>query len=80
MNKATNTELRRVFAERLKESLYARYSTTRAFALTIEGVTPNAVRLWTSGASMPKPDMWPGICHLLGVSADWLLGIEDECQ
>lgn len=40
------------------------------------GVTPQAVSKWERGASLPDTALLPGICTLLKVRADVLLGIE----
>lgn len=40
------------------------------------GVTPQAVSKWERGASLPDIALLPGICSLLKVRADALLGIE----
>lgn len=40
------------------------------------GVTPQAVSKWERGASLPDVALLPGICSLLKVCADALLGIE----
>lgn len=47
------------------------------FALRI-GVTPQAVSKWERGNGLPDVSLLSGICSVLGISADALLGINDK--
>lgn len=48
--------------------------TQEEFALRL-GVTPQAVSKWERGAGLPDISFLNGICSILGISADTLLGI-----
>ena len=41
------------------------------------GVTQPAWAQWEIGARQPKRDVFAYLCKQLGVSADWLLGLDD---
>ena len=42
------------------------------------GVTPQAVSRWERGNGLPDLSLLKGICNILHVSADTLLGIRDN--
>ena len=42
------------------------------------GVTPQAVSRWERGNSLPDISLIKGICDILSISANTLLGIENE--
>ncbi len=44
------------------------------------GITQAAWAQWETGARQPKLDVFAYLCRRLGVSADWLLGIDDSQQ
>ena len=41
-------------------------------------VSNQAVSKWESGNCCPDMELIPDICRFYGVSADWLLGMEEE--
>lgn len=42
------------------------------------GVTPQALSKWERGQSYPDVVLFSDICEVLGASADWLLGVEQQ--
>ena len=42
------------------------------------GVTPQAVSKWERGNGLPDVTLIEGICRVLGISADTLLGISEK--
>lgn len=55
----------------------AKKMTQDEFASRI-GVTPQAVSKWERGNGLPDVSLLSGICSVLGISADALLGISDK--
>jgi len=41
-------------------------------------VERKAVSNWTNGKHLPRADSLYSLCEVLGVSADWLLGLEER--
>ena len=69
------------FADRLKQARNARglSQADLAAALHLSGaveVTQSAVSYWESGKNQPTLDAFVALTRALGVSADWLLGID----
>ena len=60
---------------RIAESLQAKGLTQRSLAQRI-GVTEAVMSRYISGEREPKPDMLANIATALGVTSDYLLGIE----
>ena len=69
------------FSERLKQARSARglSQADLAAALAQSGtgeVTQSAVSYWESGKNLPTLDAFAALTQALGVSADWLLGLD----
>lgn len=69
------------FSERLKQARSARglSQADLATALAQGGtgeVTQSAVSYWESGKNLPTLDAFAALTQALGVSADWLLGLD----
>ena len=64
------------FAERLR-MLRGTRSQAEMGAVVGGGVTQPAWAQWEIGARQPKLDVFAHLCKQLGVSADWLLGLDD---
>jgi transcriptional regulator with XRE-family HTH domain len=66
------------FAKRLKQAREARGLSQNGLAAALGGeVTQSAVSYWESGKNLPATEMLRELCGVLGVSADWLLGLDD---
>lgn len=66
------------FAKRLKQAREARGLSQNGLAAALGGeVTQSAVSYWESGKNLPATETLRELCSVLGVSADWLLGLED---
>jgi transcriptional regulator with XRE-family HTH domain len=66
------------FAKRLKQAREARGLSQNGLAAALGGeVTQSAVSYWESGKNLPATETLRELCTVLGVSADWLLGLED---
>lgn len=66
-----------VFAERLTRALGARQLTKKEFAEAV-GYDKHSVIQWTTAKRLPRGEAIIAICTMLGVSADWLLGLDEE--
>ena len=71
------------FPRRLKQAREARGLSqgglAAALAATSAGeITQSAVSYWESGKNLPATEMLRELCSVLGVSADWLLGLDDS--
>ncbi len=64
------------FATRLKELRIEKGLTQKQASLAV-GLSPNAFANYEIGLREPSFDTLIRICRLFGVSADYLLGIED---
>jgi transcriptional regulator with XRE-family HTH domain len=64
-------------AKNLKE-LRAAFNYTQGFIAQKLGVAISAVHYWETGASEPKANYIFSLARLFNVSADYLLGLEDE--
>jgi transcriptional regulator with XRE-family HTH domain len=65
------------FSERLKQARSARGLSQADLATALAGeVTQSAVSYWESGKNLPTLDAFVALTRALGVSADWLLGID----
>ncbi len=69
------------FSERLKQARSARglsqADLAAALAQSSAGeVTQSAVSYWESGKNLPTLDAFAALTQALGVSADWLLGLD----
>lgn len=65
------------FGERLKKSIRQQGYTQAKFAELIY-VSPTNLWRWMHGLSEPKINDLKRICIILNISADWLLGVNDE--
>ena len=63
------------FAERLRALRGTR--SQMEMAAFVGGITQAAWAQWEMGARQPKLDVFAHICKQLGVTADWLIGIDD---
>lgn len=69
------------FGERLKQARSARGLSQADLAAALHGmrsgeVTQSAVSYWESGKNLPTLDAFVALTAALGVSADWLLGLD----
>lgn len=69
------------FGDRLKQARSARGLSqadlaAALLATTAIDVTQSAVSYWESGKNLPTLDAFVALTRALGVSADWLLGID----
>jgi transcriptional regulator with XRE-family HTH domain len=65
------------FGDRLKQARGARGLSQADLAAALSGeVTQSAVSYWESGKNLPTLDTFVALTQALGVSADWLLGLE----
>lgn len=69
--------MRNLFSERLSELLKINHLTKRAFALKIH-VSAMSVSDWTTGKVQPTAENIYLIAMYFNVSADYLLGLEDD--
>lgn len=68
--------------QRLKQAREARGLSQGGLAAALaertgEALTQSAVSYWESGKNLPATETLRELCAVLGVSADWLLGLED---
>lgn len=68
------------FGDRLKQARAARGLSQADLAAALQAgaieVTQSAVSYWESGKNLPTLDAFVALTRALGVSADWLLGID----
>lgn len=64
----------KTIGDRLKYSLEIRKMTQREFAERLDMTEPTISR-YIKGTRQPNADTIIAICRVLGVSADWLLGM-----
>lgn len=69
--------MKNLFASRLTELIKENNLSKRAFALKI-GVSAMSVSDWTNGKVQPTAENIYTIAMTFNVSADYLLGLEDE--
>lgn len=69
-----------IFSQQLNEAIKASCTTNAALARRI-GASACSVAGWRRGKNMPDGYNIAAICRALGVSADWLLGLDakGEC-
>ncbi len=65
----------RNFGQRISEYRKNKNITQEELAIRL-GVTPQALSKWERGQSLPDVTLLADICQVLGVSADYLLGVE----
>ena len=65
------------FGNRLKKCLELRNMKQKEFAKKL-GVTECSISRYINDERQPKADMIVNMCRVLGVSADWLLGMIGE--
>lgn len=70
-------EMLKDFPVRLTRAIYANGLNKSSFAEYMR-CSRNSVWEWTRGASTPNAFWTVKMAFLLGVSADWLLGLSDE--
>lgn len=66
-----------VFAERLTKALEERQMMKKDFAKEV-GYDKHSIIQWTTAKRLPRGEAIIAICTTLGVSADWLLGLDEE--
>lgn len=66
-----------LFANRLNETIEALGVSTAEIARMV-GVNQYSVKGWRTGRNMPDGYNVAKICKALNVSADWLLGLDEE--
>ncbi len=66
-----------IFAIRLKELRIERGMTQKKLAKAID-TTDDSIFSWEKGRSQPSLEMLRSLCICLDISADYLLGLEDE--
>ena len=64
-----------IFATRLRQALQKRHMTQTALCQAV-GVSGWVVCHWCSGRQMPQSRYLPEIARELGVTTDWLLGVD----
>lgn len=67
----------KIFAERLKELRQEHNLSQKEFGKSI-GATYSAISYWESNTNEPKISYIVAICTRYGITADYLLGLEDE--
>lgn len=68
---------RNPLAKRLRQARQARHLSQGGLAAALGGeVTQSAISYWESGKNLPTVDSLRELCRALGVSADWLLGLD----
>lgn len=74
MNQLKNDKVRQAFATRFRQALAALgYSVSDQKAVRqLFGVSPQAVRKWAEGLSMPNSARMPAVAAVLGVRRAWL--------
>ena len=70
-------ELAAIVGKRLRIALAAQDKTVFVWA-QLHGFAPKSIYRWRLGKSLPDTHSIPMLCMALGVSADWLLGLEDD--
>lgn len=73
----TDLPVKDTFAARLDLSMYNHGMSTAEIAQELH-VQEATARSWVTGSRTPTLDSLASVCKLLGVSADWLLGLEDK--
>lgn len=73
----TEQEMIEVFGERLKR-LIGKNKTTQLDLSYAVDVDVTSVQNWCAGRHLPNAYFIPKICKALNVSADYLLGMEEE--
>ena len=66
-----------VFSDRMREAREKR-GVGKDVAAKMIGVGETVVRYWENGQRVPNAWSLYQICMAYGVSADWLLGLEDK--
>ena len=73
-----------LFANRLRIALASAmggddYATVRGYTVWARrhGINPNSLRNWLTMGVLPTADSLHALCAELGVSAGWLIGLED---
>lgn len=59
--------------DRIREAREARKMSQSDLARAL-GIRPQAVNNWESGATQPRPQKYPDLCRVLGVTRSYLLG------
>ena len=66
-----------IFSIRLKELRKEKGLTQKQFAKALN-TTDDSIYSWERGRSQPSIEMIINICKVLSISADYLLGLEDD--
>ncbi len=53
---------------------------TQKYVFTKLGVSPNCYASWEQGRTQPDIESLRKLCIIFDISADVLLGIDDECE
>jgi transcriptional regulator with XRE-family HTH domain len=82
MNQLKNDKVRQAFASRFRQALTALgYSVSDQKAVReLFGVSPQAVRKWAEGLSMPNSARMPAVAAVLGVRRAWLQDGEEPVK
>jgi transcriptional regulator with XRE-family HTH domain len=82
MNQLKNDKVRQAFATRFRQALAALgYSVSDQKAVReLFGVSPQAVRKWAEGLSMPNSARMPAVAAVLGVRRAWLQDGEEPVK
>jgi transcriptional regulator with XRE-family HTH domain len=82
MNQLTNDKVRQAFATRFRQALAELgYSVSDQKAVRqLFGVSPQAVRKWAEGLSMPNSARMPAVAAVLGVRRAWLQDGEEPIK
>ncbi len=68
-----------IFPARLRQVLRQRGMSQRQLARTV-GVGDNTIHNWLTGFSTPRIWHLPELARALGVSIDWLLGVDEPLE
>ncbi len=66
----------KIFAERLKELRIAKKLSQRGLAAQTQ-ISPSAIKQWENESRVPNAEAVVTLAKFFGVSADYLLGLED---
>lgn len=66
-----------LFSERISEEIKTSPYTQKQIAQLL-GISESNITNWKKGENLPSVDILFKLCQILDVSADYLLGLEDE--
>lgn len=76
-NKIIHTYANKVLGERLNKALSSK-GMKQIYLARITGLTAPTICAYVNGSRTPRADHIVVICNALDISADWLLGMENE--